>query len=47
MTVPRTAEERFAYTVKAFGDMPGVTEPEPDDWLDLATEALDFVRSSR
>ena len=29
MLVPRTAEEGFAKIVKAFGDKPGVTEPDP------------------
>jgi hypothetical protein len=29
MTMLRTAEEGFAYIVKAFGDKPGVSEPEP------------------
>jgi hypothetical protein len=114
MTMPGTAEEGFADLVKALGDKPGVTEPEPagsargfgssalrvngrifamvshgrlvlklpsrrvaeliaaragggydagkgrpmkewvsldpavqDEWLDLATEALEFVRSGR
>jgi hypothetical protein len=29
MTMPRTAEDGFADIVKAFGDKPGVSEPEP------------------
>jgi hypothetical protein len=29
MTMPRTVEEGFADIVKALGDKPGVTEPEP------------------
>jgi hypothetical protein len=29
MTMARTAEEGFADIVRAFGDKPGVTEPEP------------------
>jgi hypothetical protein len=29
MSMPRTAEEGFAAIVKALGDKPGVTEPEP------------------